>query len=199
MSGSPLGPRPIPHPALLSPTSPTSSLQPESFLYLLHSDSGRPLFFEYLRNSCTEHHLLFWEQVQHYKRSHQPQPPNAAVRSVSEPPIQTPLEKASSIHKRFIMAGSPLQINITEQARTRIQSALSQCDPTHQPPPALFDESETVCVELMKGNYFYSFKAERDYTEWLATEKKKSGHGKKVKNVVLHPTKRKQHRLCVIL
>ena len=94
------------------------------------------------------------------------------------------------------MTGAPLQINITEQARTRIQSTLAGCDVTHPPPVGLFDESETVCIELMKGNYFYSFKELRDYTEWLARQKKTQG--KKVKNVV-HATKRKQHRHCVIL
>ena len=178
--------------------SPTSPLQPESFLYLLHSDSGRPLFFEHLRSGHSEHHLVFWEQVQQYKRSHRPVPASA-VASASEPPLQTPLEKAQSIHKRFIVAGSQLQINITEQARTRIQSTLQQCDAAHQPPCGLFDESETVCCELMKGNYFYSFRETRDYDEWLHAERRAFGKKQSGKSTAALAIKRKQHKLCAIL
>ena len=192
MSGSPLGPRPTPYPHPLQ--SPTSPLQPESFLYLLHSDSGRPLFFEQLRNSLTEHHLLFWEQVQQYRRCHQPQSPTE-LRPATDPPVQTPLEKARYIHTKFISPGAQLQINITEQVRTRIQSTLAPCDASHQPPLGLFDESEVACLEMMKGNYFHTFKETRDYSDWLAKEKK--AQGKKVRHVV--QPKRKQHRMCAIL
>ena len=189
MSSSPLGPRPAGGP--LSPRSPNASaLTLDSFLYLLHSDSGRPLFFEHLRGGFSEHHLLFWEQVQQYKRiSNQHHSPLSSPPLTSlDDPLPSPLQKAQSINTRFILTGSPLQINITEQARLRIQHTLTKFpSPTGGaggvPPPAgLFDESEQVCVELMKGNYFYSFRETSDYQQWLQGEKKalkKSGKASK--------------------
>ena len=204
MSSSPLGPRPAAGP--LSPISPrTAALTVESFLYLLHSNSGRPLFFEHLRSGFSEHHLLFWEQVQQYKRisvaatSPSSSPP---LTSLDEGPLPTALQKAQSINSRFIVTGSPLQINITEQARLRIQHTLAKFIPNGTlagqagaaPPPAgLFDESEAVCVELMKGNYFYSFKETSDYQHWLQAERK--GQKKAAKG----GTKGGARMRCVIL
>ena len=170
MSSSPLGPRPLSPPGLSSPHS-SSPPTVDSFLYLLHSSSGRPLFFEHLRNGFSEHHLLFWEQVQQYKRLSLPaSSPSSPVPSSSTDLSPTPLQKAQSITSRFITTGSPLQINITEQARLRITSQLTKAGGVA--PQGLFDESEHVVVELMKGNYFFSFKETEDYQRWLRDEKK---------------------------
>ena len=175
-----------------------SAFTPDSFLHLLHSNSGRPLFFEHLRLGFSEHHLLFWEQVQQYKRisAQLSSPLSFPPLDPLDEPLPTPLQKAQTINTRFIITGSPLQINITEQARLRIQHTLNKFIPHASPawgttvgrsgrvggalPPAgLFDESEEVCVELMRGNYFYSFKETPDYQQWLQGEKKALKEGNK--------------------
>jgi len=67
-------------------------------------------------------------------------------------------------------------------ARADIETTLAARDVAHPPPVGLFDESETVCLELM-AHYWGSFEDNRDYKEWLAREKFGQDKGKEVHKV----------------
>lgn len=133
----------------------------ESFIALLHHERGRGLFYEFLKSNYSEHHLSYWEEVQKFKKL------NSSTTSEEEIKMHS-----LKIYNEYVKNGVKQQINIYDVQRMKIKENLEK------PTLHIFDESENIVFELIKGNYYVKFRESEPYKQWK-TETEQSSKQKK--------------------
>ena len=126
------------------------------FISLLENDEGRACFMGFLETNYTEHHLIFWEEVKDYRKLTDA----AAIKAA-----------ADALFKKFVKAGTKLQINVTDMIKAQIEDDIKAGATL-----VVFDEAERICMDLMKGNQYHPFMKTPEYIAW---KKKEDNAGKK--------------------
>ncbi len=157
--------------AAAAPTPAQPLSNHESFMLLVSDPAGVAALLDYLKAGYSEHHLVFWQEVQErYRRLPSTTDPSAPARN----------KLAEDMWHRYGKNGSQSQINITEPQRLRLQTAIEkigQVDAAsgaaYGAPVDLFDESAAHCLELIKGNYFFPFQSSKQYAGYKVEKKAK--------------------------
>lgn len=159
------------------------------FLALLADPTGAEYFMDYLKTNYTEHHLMFWREVQTYKVLEKTVESNADPIVFGKQCLALFKKQALEVFNKYIKAGTKLQINVTDIVKGSIEDMVlqeqkKQADTGEMDAVALeevlqvwrqvFDESERVCEDLMKGNQYHPFMKTADYATWTKQKVKKS-------------------------
>mmetsp|Transcript_36862 Transcript_36862/g.72373 ORF Transcript_36862/g.72373 Transcript_36862/m.72373 type:complete len:152 (+) Transcript_36862:24-479(+) len=115
------------------------------FMKVIKIPSGCELFELHLKKQYTEQHLTFWVEVQQF-------------RNLNNPPE---IEKvANKLFNTFIKKNSVKEVNLTEVLVSQIKESLAT------PHKDMFLEAERICLDLIKGNHFFTFLQSSEYKTW---------------------------------
>jgi len=180
----------------------------QQFMSLILNDTGRKLFYEYLKCGYSEHHLMYWEATQNYRKVgresliqqgipdqhndeqvvpyHSYQPNQIFTHPIDSTTNSKLQIEAQNIYNEFIKSGVKMQINIAETCRNAIANNLPHAT-LH-----IFDEADHIVIELLKGNYFFAFRETDKWKEYLRI--------KEIEERKIEEQQRKdQSKVCVIL
>lgn len=132
-----------------SPNTTDSDTQNDNarFMALLVDPTGVELFKAHLLKNYTEHHLCFWQEVQIF-------------RQITD---ETELaQSANTIYSTYVRKGAKREINITERLKSAVKERLAT------PTIEMFADAERTSIDLIKGNFFFTFLQTADYKNWQA-------------------------------
>jgi hypothetical protein len=145
------------------------------FKEILADDECRKLLMFECKQGFSEHHLVFWEEVQIFKK-------------LDEADEDTVTTEATRMYNQFVKTGVKEQVNITEALRLEVK------DDLQAPHVGMFAGAEQSVSDLIKGNFYYKFIARQSYKAWDAKKnappevpggKGDKGKGKKKKCLLM--------------
>jgi len=105
---------------------------------------------QYLTQEFSEENLLFWTDVENYKRL----------------PSYERFSRAKEIFSTYIVDDSPLQVNIDSDCNDAIKNRLSKSSDSNTPLD-LFDEAQSWVCRLMESHSFPRFIKSNKYKSLL--------------------------------
>ena len=121
------------------------------FLALIRDPEGVELFKTHLKRSHTEQTLCFWQEVQQFRQLTDDEELKAA---------------AALIYNTYVKKGCAREINLTERLKSEIKDQLGT------PTVDMFENAEFTCLNLIKGNFFFTFLQTDDCKAWVAQKNK---------------------------
>ena len=110
------------------------------FQNLIDDEAGRNLFLQFLKTEFNEENLLFWLEVEHFRTLGNSDPAAFAA-------------KAKSIYSGFIKSMVSKEINITAQARAKIEEELREDRVSEN----MFDSAQLEAFGIMHKHSYPRF------------------------------------------